>query len=156
MRKSRSIPGIRPIHSQRTGGYAKRGAQTPKTPHYARFVKRGIFRKPRKTPGFHRRPVCCYFSQLGSFRRFQDLGKFSFRSGGSAECCPPEKKARQNAIRCLGTHYMRLNLGVFWRLGRFIGLVYRRRKGFTTVTVQEGILMDGGMCQGWNASKMKD
>jgi hypothetical protein len=73
----------------RSGGHAKGGSQTLISAYNARFAKRGIFRKPRKTPGFHPGHMQCPFSQRGYFRHFHDLGRFSVmrkeldqRSGG--------------------------------------------------------------------------
>ncbi len=43
-----------PLSPDSQGGHGKREVETPKNPYNARFVKRGIFEKPRKMPGSHR------------------------------------------------------------------------------------------------------
>ena len=58
---------------------------------------------------------------------------FPFGNGYETEWGGSEKKACQNAIRGIRTHYMHLNFWVFQRLGPAMGSVYRRWRGVTTV-----------------------
>jgi hypothetical protein len=44
-----------------TWAFEKRGSATPISSQKARFAKRAIFRKPRKTPGFHPGHLMCPF-----------------------------------------------------------------------------------------------
>lgn len=59
------IPGNTPL-SGRYGGQEKRGDETSISSQNARFAKRSIFRKTRKTPGFNPGHIRCPFSQSGS------------------------------------------------------------------------------------------
>ena len=66
-----------------TWAFEKRGSATPISSQKARFAKRAIFRKPRKTPGFHPGHLRCPFRQIGPIRNFHDLGEFSVLGRGS-------------------------------------------------------------------------
>jgi len=64
---------------------------------------------------------------------------FPFGKRGWTEWRGSEKKARQNAIRGSGGHYIRPDLRPFWGLGRAVGPACRRWEGFTTVAGGGGI-----------------
>jgi len=66
-----------------TWAYEKRGSETLISSQKARFAKRAILRKPRKTPGFHPGHLRCPFRQIGPIRNFHDLGEFSVLGKGS-------------------------------------------------------------------------
>jgi hypothetical protein len=61
----------------------------------ARIAKRGIFRKPRKTPGFHRGWIRGRIARPGQIQPSQDLGEFSIKIFRWTKGRTNEKDARK-------------------------------------------------------------
>jgi hypothetical protein len=110
------IPQNRPFPVYSTP-YTSIRVLTQKTPQNARFAKTGIFGKTRKTPGFHRSEYLGEIFKRGSFRLFQNRSSFPRLEAGWTEWRGSIKDARQNALGGSGGHYMRLDSGLFLKMG---------------------------------------
>jgi hypothetical protein len=99
--------------TKRSRNHTKRGSQTPISTQNARFAKRPVLKKPRKTPGFHSGQISRPFPRRSPQYRFNDLGEFSFLRRGSIKKGRPGKKCPQKRImRLPGALYAPQFMGI--------------------------------------------
>jgi hypothetical protein len=98
----------------------KRGLKS-RIPRIMPGLPKGPFlEKPVKRPDSIRVKYNVHSARGAHFAIFMIWVDFPFGKRGWTEWRRSGKKARQNAIGCIRTHYMHLNLGLFSRMGHLI------------------------------------